>query len=397
MEKSHEKQSLPPPTGMYSVGLRIYEWERFSGDTDGASRHLVASVWFPVEKSCLTAVFPVEEDLTLLMDYSLEGKYIMTELWSSLKQVSTSSFLNETPFDHAAGSVPFLVYSHGVGMNRTAGILWCEELASHGFIVLSLDHVGFAATSKESSRFPFNREKVIATPIMEIRTIYHQDIKYVIDAVETGVWNDDISRLIDHKRIGIFGHSIGGGAAWQLLWQDHRIMAAISMDGFLTNRVFHKVQNSAAKPLLILFGDQLSAIEEPQFYPSECGPGLIPTDDMFCPNLISVQKSPIRPTIRVSAQLPESNVVNVSFPNCGHFAFTNRILLKDCLLSANIDSQNDSKRGIDVDVNDAVGTRIWDILGVDGNINAEQFITCVRNIIIIFFKHNLSLNNASLR
>ncbi len=380
---------------MYPVGLRIYEWERFSGDKNGTPRHLVASVWFPVDKSCLTAKFLAEEDLTLLIDCSLEGKYILTDIWNSLKHVSTSSFLNETPFDQTPGSVPFVVYSHGVGMNRTAGLLWCEELASHGFIVVSLDHVGFAATSKESSHFPFNREKVIATPIMEIRTIYHQDIKFVIDAVETGVWNDDISRLIDCKRIGIFGHSIGGGAAWQLLWQDHRIMAAISMDGFLTNRVFHKLHNSAAKPLLILFGDQLSAIEEPQFYASEYGPGLIPTNDVLCPYLVAIEKSTIRPTIRVSAQVPESNVVNISFPNCGHFAFTNRILLKDWMLSTPtpIVSLNDSEEGIDIDDNDAVETTIWDILGVDGNINAEQFIACVRNIIVIFFKHNLSLNN----
>lgn len=392
-----ESIHFPPPSGHHTVGLKVYRWERDvrlprQGKSPLLSkRPLLLHVWYPTDDHC--HLERLAEDLTISLDgnpiKSLMDEYVWTKFatvqTSSYKDAPISILLNE-------GSIPLVLFSHGVGMSHSSGLIWFEELASHGFVVAAVDHFGFAATTE----LHFDREQVLSLPMMEIRNIYHEDIKFVLDSLETKDWGDDISRVIDRNRIGIFGHSIGGGAAWQLLWQDIRLKAALSMDGFLTNRVFPKLNNFLTKPLLILFAEKLDAVDEPDFFPTECGPGKDLGDACSFLSEVIINASKIHPRISISSNFPITNVTNISIPHAGHFSFTSKVMLKD-YLAVVIADESQSSEAIPTSEKQSAAEEefksptIWDVVGIgDRTLDSRLFILFVRNLIVSFFKNNLS-------
>jgi hypothetical protein len=64
----------------------------------------------------------------------------------------------------------------------------------------------------------------------EITKRWSKDISLVIDAVEQ--WNSSsfLAQHLDTTKIGVFGHSQGGAAAGQALFEDSRIKAGINID-----------------------------------------------------------------------------------------------------------------------------------------------------------------------
>jgi pimeloyl-ACP methyl ester carboxylesterase len=58
----------------------------------------------------------------------------------------------------------------------------------------------------------------------------------VIDALETLDRSDPAGRFrgrLELDRIGVVGYSLGGAIAMQLCWRDHRLKAAVNIDGWL--------------------------------------------------------------------------------------------------------------------------------------------------------------------
>ncbi len=139
----------------------------------------------------------------------------------------------DTPEVSLSGaSCPLIVFSHGsLGIKSSNESLY-NELASHGYVVCSIDHTyqclytidenrqitlidrGYvrelqAEDAKANKQQSFECYK----KWMEVRT---GDIDFVIDRIlyETKInESEDVYRLIDGGKIGVIGHSLGGSAA----------------------------------------------------------------------------------------------------------------------------------------------------------------------------------------
>lgn len=146
------------------------------------------------------------------------------------------------------GIFPLVVYSHGGLSLKTSNASLFAELASHGYVVCSIDHTYHSLWTKDlEGKFTFLnmgyfkelQEEDAKTDKQQSFALYQKwmdtrmgDLNFVIDSIiKTGnTQNDEVYRLIDVQNIGVMGHSLGGSAALGLPRQRNDIDAVIALE-----------------------------------------------------------------------------------------------------------------------------------------------------------------------
>jgi dienelactone hydrolase len=264
---------LPAPTGPYKIGTTAWRVtdaarpETFAAA--GVRRQVEVLAWYPAASVRGTPAPYLREGLGEL------PPGLRTAL-GSLAGVRTHSIVDAAP---AAGpeKLPVLVFSHGFGGIPSSYTALLEDLASHGYAVLSIVHpyeatAATLADGKAVSLFdeagkpiPAFRE-VLAEWEHEDETMaavtrepqeadqlrllrgylaglratnaalkrWVDDTKLVLDQLsalpKSGVAGRLASRL-DLGRLGAFGHSMGGVTSWQFCLDDRRCRAGLNLDG----------------------------------------------------------------------------------------------------------------------------------------------------------------------
>jgi len=231
---------LPKPLGSFEVGMNSrYLIDESRHDSEQKAHELMIQIWYPVEvkdgaQDSHYESFPYEE-------WSGTMEFIFSVprfLFEYLKYGQTNS-IKDVAVSNQEDKYPVLLFSHGFGSTRMQSYSQMEELASHGYFVVSVDHINDAAYTK----FPDGREILNQTDAYsysfniedekDVKT-RSKDMSYVLD--QLSMINDKDPRglftgKMDMDRIGIFGHSYGGSTAAQALLDDSRISAGINIDG----------------------------------------------------------------------------------------------------------------------------------------------------------------------
>jgi predicted dienelactone hydrolase len=140
------------------------------------------------------------------------------------------------PVHHAGHRLPVIVYSHGSGSHRGDHTIIVQELASHGYAVVTVDH-----TYDTFTEFPDGRVVTPADVPMYPRD-FAADLRFLLDCVEglAAGRNPDadgkplpqgLLGALDPKCIGAFGWSKGGTATALTMLADRRVRAGLSLDG----------------------------------------------------------------------------------------------------------------------------------------------------------------------
>ena len=159
------------------------------------------------------------------------------------------------------GSYPIIIMQPGLGGVRQAHTILCEELASHGYVVFTLDHPYVAS-------FVRFKNGDITTPHLWTmwRVNNNRDYRYewFEKAVETSC--QDINMLLEQlpqlnkstfqnqlnlSEIGLMGHSFGGNVSLIEGFKNPAIKAIIDVDSTLTERI-NLPENTNNKPVLFI-------------------------------------------------------------------------------------------------------------------------------------------------
>ncbi|MFI8849113.1 alpha/beta hydrolase [Streptomyces sp. 891-h] len=265
--------SLPRPTGKWAVGrdtLHLVDKDRRDPWVPSAgARRLMVSVFYPARRGGprqSAAPYMSAKEAGLLLKGLKLDKSFPPDLLASVR---THARIGARP---APGRHPLVVLSPGFTLHRATLTTLAEELTSHGYVVALLDHAyesfgttftprGSAGAGKGSARTLtcVACETVEAAPddkgekklLARAARNRAADISFAVDALTTPApeHSRDYAELIDTRRIGAAGHSLGGNAAAVAAGTDRRIRAAADLDGTFFAPV---PQAGLGRPILML-------------------------------------------------------------------------------------------------------------------------------------------------
>lgn len=256
--------ALPDVSGSHSVGFTYFHFvdesrdEPFIADSM-LSRELMVKVYYPAldnKKEPYSAYFNGSAGLLTQFAkfYGLPDFF-----FSHLALVRTYTKEN-LPISDQQQNYPVILLSHGAGTSMEVQTSLATELASHGYIVATIDHPYVSAATIFPNRIVSAREATVnfdvSEPAVPITQIMADDASFVIDMLEdlnTGATSSIFQRRLDLNRIGIIGHSVGGAVAYNLAINEPRIKAAINIDGVV---YITPSANTEIAPFLMLANDQ---------------------------------------------------------------------------------------------------------------------------------------------
>ncbi|UHA74246.1 DPP IV N-terminal domain-containing protein [Paenibacillus sp. 481] len=233
--------TLKEPTGAYQVGTETYYWidtlraDTFSEDS-ADNRELMVQVWYPTHDNVSLERQVYSDHPELFAESYADYIGLPAAILTKLAEVQTNS-IPGAPIATEGQQYPVLIFSHGFGATMNSYTFLTEQLASEGYIVVSINHTYSAAFTL----FPHGRvarmvkPELTNIPYMDQLNVevWVKDVQFILDQIEqlSGCSANPVFERMDMNRIGILGHSFGGATAAQALLQDTRLKAGLNMDG----------------------------------------------------------------------------------------------------------------------------------------------------------------------
>jgi len=224
---------LPAPTGSHHVGrisFSAVDSTRAETMTPDPSdrRELVLHVWYPTDDTAgplasYIEVWPQDTIFQRTYRFNIDA----------LPRVRAHT-LAEAGLASAAPTYPVILFSHGLGTVSRLYTAFLENLASHGYIVVGVDHPYFAS----AFRLPDGRTVgKLSSPADRQRDVITQaeDLSFVVTVLERLQNSLPATRLAGHldlRSVGVFGHSRGGFASPHACRIDRRFKACVNLDGY---------------------------------------------------------------------------------------------------------------------------------------------------------------------
>jgi predicted dienelactone hydrolase len=151
------------------------------------------------------------------IDYAAKGAFavkVTEQVWrddARKRDVPVKIYSPQSASDTSSSSrFPVVLFSHGLGGNRDGGRLWAEHWASHGYVVVAMQHAG-----SDESLWKGKPPREIVTSMKAGMTLNNlglrvNDVKFAIDEIirRTAAMEREFINA-DAKRIGMSGHSFG--------------------------------------------------------------------------------------------------------------------------------------------------------------------------------------------
>ncbi|GAB3974313.1 lipase [Plantactinospora veratri] len=243
---SETRATLPVPSGRQQIGtVPLHLVDRSRPDPWVSSvpyRELMVSVWYPASATGRPIAPYMSPGAAERFDaVTAPGHGVPPGRldWAAIRTHAREG----APADPHGGRRPVVLYSPGSGDPRTWGTVLVEELASRGYVVVTVDHtyespgVEFpdgSVRGNEPVLTAFaraDREGTVPALLEKILRVRVDDTRFVLDRL--AALPGGLSRVVDVRRVGMFGQSAGGITAAQGMYEDRRIMAGIDLDGTL--------------------------------------------------------------------------------------------------------------------------------------------------------------------
>lgn len=256
------RNKLPQPSGQWQVGTSEIIWK----SADYPETGIIAKVWYPTaEKAGINSsyIHKIGRDFADPIATNLVYKLIFL----LLRRVSTiPAFTNATPLQTPDG-LPIVVFSPGFGGINYLDTFYALEFASHGFIVIGINHpksnVGTMQTDGSQIKFEnfdtliFNEPVKLEQYIGNIARTQAINISAIVD--EIIYLNSTLGSLfyqtINPDKIFAAGHSAGGSSSFAACGRDRRISKGIDLDGTFVDLEL-EIADYTGKKLLLIYSDR---------------------------------------------------------------------------------------------------------------------------------------------
>jgi predicted dienelactone hydrolase len=243
--------TLPVPSGTYYIGRQAFDLidtartDQFSPDAV-KHRELMIYIWYPARHSSRQ---PQGEYLpgASRLDKNPAARQAMQSdfgpLWPLIVSGSiTSHAISNAPPVTQPGGFPVVLFSHGLTSEVSSYTAQIEDLVSHGYVVVGIEHTDAAG----AVLFPDGRIRLFRNPpappsppkdplqamitsAEEGTQTGAEDVRFVLDTLAQG--KISLVKMMDLKRVAAVGHSSGGTLTARACQLDPRIKACISEDG----------------------------------------------------------------------------------------------------------------------------------------------------------------------
>lgn len=176
---------------------------------------------------------------------------------------------------------PLVIFSHGgLGVKSSNESLY-NELASHGYVVCSIDHTYYSFFTKNDNNkvtlvsWSYAQEILLENPNKDINQSFEyyqkwmdlriKDMQFVLDVIvdkSSSKANSDFFKMIDASKIGVMGHSLDGSAALKIGRLNEQVQAVIALESPLMgdivevkNNQFVFTETPYPRPVLHVYSD----------------------------------------------------------------------------------------------------------------------------------------------
>jgi hypothetical protein len=241
MPSASDLIELPAPTGAYPVGRTTFAWRDNSRDETetnraGDKRELVVHVWYPATRVAGGAIY--------LPDLKAMDQELPRQAATVMRELKVAAQEN-APLATSPHLFPIVIFSPGQGVKTLFYSALQTELASHGFVVVAIEHPYDAPVvvfpdgrivrpltkqQKPAAATTPSQDMLAQKQTADYRA---QDIIFVKKKLAelTGSGKSLFRNRLDLSRVAALGHSLGGMAAMRACQIDASIRACVNIDG----------------------------------------------------------------------------------------------------------------------------------------------------------------------
>ncbi len=259
---------IPAPSGPFQVGTRSYEFidearkELYSGKDE--ARRFMIQVWYPAEVKDSDVRAPWMENAEVFAP-AIAGFFELPPFFFDHLTLTNIPAYTDADVATADEDFPVIVFSHGWNGFSAQNAGQALELASRGYVVVGIQHTYGAMTTvfpdgtiapnnpkalPEDGTDP-NYEMVAQVLVKQ----WAEDISFSLD--QLAAWNEAGSHpfegKLDLSRVGVYGHSTGGGAAIQFCGTDVRCVAVLGLDPFMRPVSAEVLESGVSQPSFFMF------------------------------------------------------------------------------------------------------------------------------------------------
>jgi Platelet-activating factor acetylhydrolase, isoform II len=256
------RDRLPQPSGQWQVGTSEIVWK----SPDYPETGIIANVWYPTtEKSGIDS--PYIHKLGRNFSDPIATNLVYKLIFLLLQRVSTiPAFTNATPIQTPDG-LPIILFSPGFGGINYLGTFYALEFASHGFMVIGINHpksnVGTMCTDCSQIKFEnfdtliFNEPDKLEQYIGNVTRTQAMNISIIVDEIIhlNSTLGSLFYQIINPDKIFAAGHSAGGSSSFAACGRDRRISKGIDLDGTCVDLDL-QIADYVGKKLLLIYSDR---------------------------------------------------------------------------------------------------------------------------------------------
>jgi hypothetical protein len=265
---------FPMPTGPFAVGTfsrvisdpartNLYRYNK-------KTNSFMFTCWYPAELQA--GLLPAAVwDNKLARDWStILANVTGDSSWTSVVPQFRGHALPEAPAVRGTNRYPIILHSHGYSAHRKSNSRDMEELASHGYVVVAVDHEDCWGTEFPDGRYlttPYPSLAVdpVAAYLIDSRI---KDLLCVMDELRRMDANDPwLAGRLDLNCLGTLGWSFGGSSTGNLCRTNEAVKCAAFLDCAFHFEVDVELKQTGLQKPFLAMNNDYAADQSLYFWP----------------------------------------------------------------------------------------------------------------------------------